>query len=850
MGSTAFTPLQLVHLSSPGRLLPSSCCPDKDLFVILSRLGGVDRISLWNSTSGARIWEIDLGDEDNNSYVAGLAWSPDNQTIALVHEPPMLSFLSIQDGHRQMVLPLNAVPTAKNDMCAMKGIWWFSDETKATGSTSIPDIFRRGEMITGTALPTLKYLPFLDGLREDSEKTTATDLFAFQGSNVRSTQKSLPPEVIGEWPTLMVDSTVASIGSSSHKSSTSGGGSKNEAETSNSNSILLVSDNLGHIYYFLDGCFPLGIVALGSQSSLTSAIKHPGQPEFLVHLYSTVGECNATNFWPVAVKMPLVGDRKARDLALLSSVARELVWYTMRVVKEMRAAWFGSEANGGARELGPKWIRALEAKQMEQFGQEEPSPILDLTCLLLTGRASESLVDFLGSGELMSERGIQKWESTMTEALTKLRDYSEKRVSPACQRLHLVLEELRGWALLPQQYREFELSRHELDTCLDFTSKAIIIASWLASVARRELSRFREFISWLRFESSVVNAANDNATPRHDILEVNNYFMSGLVVSSIDKWFMGPVPQFRSCDLGIPGEDALKLASVIDQAHTVLNDPTTTASQTVQTNITPKDLSHLDRNLDALVQELAIRCQQVFIRAAGAACRSATASPLHDSSGQMQVMGYSSQSEICLLIRERTIINERGEVRQFLVYIPTEESGNLLGAAKLSYTTEASGSPFAVSIALLECYLPEEEQEETVHDLELLEAEFLDDECVVIIYRLRDNDYATTYIAILDYSNDLEYHTISSDIYENVHVREDLMQEALKHWKEGKLYSARLPIKRRRALRGCRDGPVYLAVNEKLGRRVACVLDNGGTTVEIFDLEEDGEDVVMDEDSQ
>jgi anaphase-promoting complex subunit 4 len=45
-------------------------------------------------------------------------------------------------------------------------------------------------------------------------------------------------------------------------------------------------------------------------------------------------------------------------------------------------------------------------------------------------------------------KGIQKWESTVTDALVKLRDFSEKRVAPACQRLHLVLEELHGWSLL------------------------------------------------------------------------------------------------------------------------------------------------------------------------------------------------------------------------------------------------------------------------------------------------------------------------------------------------------------------------------------------------------------------
>ena len=36
--------------------------------------------------------------------------------------------------------------------------------------------------------------------------------------------------------------------------------------------------------------------------------------------------------------------------------------------------------------------------------EEIPTPILDLTTLLTTGRPTESLLDFLGSGEQMSER--------------------------------------------------------------------------------------------------------------------------------------------------------------------------------------------------------------------------------------------------------------------------------------------------------------------------------------------------------------------------------------------------------------------------------------------------------------
>ena len=36
--------------------------------------------------------------------------------------------------------------------------------------------------------------------------------------------------------------------------------------------------------------------------------------------------------------------------------------------------------------------------------EEEPYALLNLTCLLTTGRASEGLMDFLGSAEHMSDR--------------------------------------------------------------------------------------------------------------------------------------------------------------------------------------------------------------------------------------------------------------------------------------------------------------------------------------------------------------------------------------------------------------------------------------------------------------
>lgn len=137
----------------------------------------------------------------------------------------------------------------------------------------------------------------------------------------------------------------------------------------------------------------------------------------------------------------------------------------------------------------------------------------------------------------------------------------------------------------------------EATFCLELLDRGILIASWLAGVCRTELSRFREFVSWLRFgkvvsisieknqtcvEINNVNSPNDGNIPRHDILEVNNYFMDGLGTSSIDKWFTGPVPQFQPVDLGILEHGNGSLTDILERARIVANDPSQMTWQMVQ----------------------------------------------------------------------------------------------------------------------------------------------------------------------------------------------------------------------------------------------------------------------------
>ncbi len=49
-------------------------------------------------------------------------------------------------------------------------------------------------------------------------------------------------------------------------------------------------------------------------------------------------------------------------------------------------------------------------------------------------------------------------------------------------------------------------------------------------------------------------------------LEVNNYFMSGLTSSCLDKWFAGPTPHFKRADLGIADYKHDTLKEALDAA--------------------------------------------------------------------------------------------------------------------------------------------------------------------------------------------------------------------------------------------------------------------------------------------
>lgn len=160
MESKAFASLATLRFPSPCRLLSSACCPDKDLIVLVSRLGGHDKLSLWK-LQGSKKWEVDVGEDDDASpRVAALVWSPSGefsfsfscslahhcrhtgQTIAVVRDSAHITLHSVRDGRVERCLSIPFHQNTPQPIQTIAGVWWFAGH-QSPASGVIPDIFKR-----------------------------------------------------------------------------------------------------------------------------------------------------------------------------------------------------------------------------------------------------------------------------------------------------------------------------------------------------------------------------------------------------------------------------------------------------------------------------------------------------------------------------------------------------------------------------------------------------------------------------------------------------------------------------------------------------------------------------------
>lgn len=321
----------------------------------------------------------------------------------------------------------------------------------------------------------------------------------------------------------------------------------------------------------------------------------------------------------------------------------------------------------------------------------------------------------------------------------------------------------------------------------------------------------------------------------YDILEVNNYLMSGFMASQIDRWFTGSAPQFNPGDL-CTSQTPKSLDDALELARTAFQDPSQTAWQP---NVMRIELSQLDRNLDVLVQELAMRCQQAFAQASPATARSATV-PADGAAVLTKAKELSpTPKNNCLFIRHRVIRddNERAQPNgnlQYLVALLNPEGQSLLCLSRMPYDQYArvAGS---FEVAILECSVDMDGDEGG--DLDILDAEFFDDNVIVLVYRIKGRQ-GPIYVGTMNYTM-LRYQRLESEEYVSGPAQKDMIVDMLQRWREGHLMGGGVPITKCRRLSACKSGSISMAVNGRVGRRVVCVLGGDGMRMEVIDMEGD-----------
>jgi len=172
----------------------------------------------------------------------------------------------------------------------------------------------------------------------------------------------------------------------------------------------------------------------------------------------------------------------------------------------------------------------------------------DLFRFLMAGRCGPAVNEWLGNR--MTNRTVAKWESTLATAFSTIQKVVHQSITPALERILLILTELEGWAS--------DIS--ELDVVLDpaAVKRAVDIARGMAMLvetmrldAETEYAAADEWCKWLRYggcsnrynsdpaEMARAAGSADDAPPlpSHDLKLTWSFMKNGFVDSRFRQHF-------------------------------------------------------------------------------------------------------------------------------------------------------------------------------------------------------------------------------------------------------------------------------------------------------------------------
>ncbi|GAA5923221.1 uncharacterized protein JCM15063_003574 [Sporobolomyces koalae] len=256
-------------------------------------------------------------------------------------------------------------------------------------------------------------------------------------------------------------------------------------------SLLCVGDDKGYVHLYLGGNIYVGSVdhrrPTGESTAIVGVRVLPTSPDnSKVQFAVYTADPMELLFEQMSLPIP----PSLRVIIRQSSALRATLQHAFEALQEVRNLWDES------RRIGKGWLQRVADVSRPQ-GVVLP-PTTQLHLLLMTGRPTRSLHDFLASK--MNERGLVKWEQEMGIALDRMKRVGWMSVVPALERAIILLLEVDAWARWPAKFDMYRFDRKTILKAIEVAKEVIKATVRLQPVVEEEERCFKAFSIWLHYE--------------------------------------------------------------------------------------------------------------------------------------------------------------------------------------------------------------------------------------------------------------------------------------------------------------------------------------------------------------
>lgn len=309
-----------------------------------------------------------------------------------------------------------------------------------------------------------------------------------------------------------------------------------------SKGMLLVLDRAGHLFPFLDGAVSLGRISLGDMfPEPVQGVMVTSSPEGtnVLSMLTVGGQAALARVAlplaspgtsPALRRSPLHLLPAVQQLAQLSTALR------CHLAHALDAAYYSARAwNALARPRAVEWQRHLHDVSKRYATEAD----LELMVALMAGQTAPASEQLLMHN--ITEMNLIAMERDAKHGLKLVRRFAATSVLPTCERVLLLLQELRGCAAWPERFGGLlpasapeQLGALERDVQ---TTMAVALA--LQEHAEMELLALDEFYKWWRMEQERQEKLKlEDDAPRvrtcHDTLTVLEFLQRGFISPALN----------------------------------------------------------------------------------------------------------------------------------------------------------------------------------------------------------------------------------------------------------------------------------------------------------------------------